>query len=494
MNPRAVFFLILFVVGCGAVVVEGLPPKAETATEPNSHGKGDAEAAKEPNQKDPVDEKKEEPEVESHVTVRCVPAQKRAFAVTVDGLGKTEALPESLGPLTAVVEGHVHKLLVNLGDLVAAGQPIIELDTTIARTLLAEKIANRDSLKAALRLLTSKPRDAECRVAELAIEQAKVAIDRARAVVDHLKPLIARQEVSPQQFFDAEQALKQAQLLRDTAVAQLKLLKLGPRPEAIAEAETKIAIAEEAITNTQATLALHTLRAPIGGVVDSLTCHPGQTLTIGTPVGEVVDTRRLFVTVYFPGRSARRLLNGMSARIDVAEGEQPTSAGSSSSGPNETGMTGKVAFIGRVADMQTGNFPVRVLIENAAARLRVGQVVKTIVTLRNEEPAIAVPEAALFDQGEGPLLAVVRDEKLKLLHPELGTAEGGFVVVTKTDLREGEMVAVEGAYNVPDGTSATVEAAKPAAGESEEKAPPADDAPAVSSAKEQSTAKPGESK
>ncbi|HUE13816.1 MAG TPA: efflux RND transporter periplasmic adaptor subunit [Planctomycetaceae bacterium] len=445
MALRLALLTAVFCVGCGTALPEGVPAKgaaAETTAADAPQGKETAPAK--------TEEAKED-EVKGHVTVRCVPAQKRSLAVTVDSLGRTELLPESLGSLTATVEGHVHKLLVNLGDSVTAGQPIVELDTTVARTALAEKLANRDSLQAALRLLESHPRPEECRAAELAVEQAELGLEHAQAIVERLRPLAARQEVSPQQFADAQHTLKQDGLLRATAEAQLKLLKLGPRPEAVAEAQTKIAIAEQAVANARATLDFHTLRSPIAGIVDSLNCHPGQTLTIGTPVGEVVNRRRLIVTVYLPTRAVRNVEAGMPVRIDLVNGEnRDPSPGKSDE------LNGQVAFVGAVADPQTGNFPTRVLVDNADGRLRVGQVVKATVKLRTEQSAIAVPQKAIFDQGEGPLLAVVRDGKIKQLHPELGAAEGGLVVVTKTDLHEGEMVVTEGAYSVPEGTDATI--------------------------------------
>jgi membrane fusion protein (multidrug efflux system) len=131
-------------------------------------------------------------------------------------------------------------------------------------------------------------------------------------------------------------------------------------------------------------------------------------------------------------------------------------------------LGGKVTFIGNAADPQTGNYPVRILMENGGTRLRLGQVVKTTVLLKNEDSQIAVPEAAIFDQGEGLLLAVVRDGKIKVLHPELGVSEDGNVAVAKTDLKEGEPVVVEGAYGVKDDTEATILPEPPSA------TPPAD--------------------
>jgi hypothetical protein len=98
------------------------------------------------------------------------------------------------------------------------------------------------------------------------------------------------------------------------------------------------------------------------------------------------------------------------------------------------------------------------------------------VVLKKAEPQLAVPEAALFDLGEGPLLSVVRDGKIKVLHPEVGTAQGGNVAVAKTDLKEGEPVVVEGGYNVPENTLATILPDPPATPAAESKA----DAPAES--------------
>ncbi len=245
--------------------------------------------------------------------------------------------------------------------------------------------------------------------------------------------------------------LKQARVQLRTAEAQLKLMTLGPRQEAVDEAKTKIAMADQAVASSQATLDLHTLCAPIAGTVESLNCHPGQTLTIGTAVGEVIDIRELFVTVYFPARTTRLLHPGMLARVDLSDGGHPESESAA-----KDVLGGKLTFIGSAADPQTGNYPVRILIDNKGTRLRLGQVVKTTVLLKTEESLIAVPDAAIFDQGEGPVLAVVRDKKIKLLHPELGAIEDGNVAVSKTDLKEGEPVVVEGAYAVKDGTEATI--------------------------------------
>jgi HlyD family secretion protein len=507
MKAHFALLVAFLFAGCGTALVGGIPEKSEghagSSAEPKASLAGEKSGPKESatqsktaaadeeagkgKESGEAEKKEEGPDPNAHVNVRCVCARKRVFSVTAEGLGRTEPLPRSLGAITAAVEGHVHRILVDIGQQVKIGQPIVELDTTVARTALAEKIATRESLRAALALLTSQPRPEECRAAELAVEQGKVSVIRARAVVENLKPLLEKKEVSQEHYFDSEQALQQAILQRDSADAQLKLLKAGPRPEAVAEAQSKIAIAQQAVANAEATLDLLTLRAPIAGVVDSLNCHPGQTLTVGTAVGEIVDTDHLFVTVYFPARSARLVHAGLPAHIEASDEEHrdPPSSGSDA-------LAGRVAFVGNIADPQTGNYPARILVENTAGNLRVGQVVKAAVVLETQQATIAVPEAAIFDQGDGPVIAVVREGKIKLLHPEVGASEGGWVCVGKTDLRDNEPVVVEGAYSVPEGIAATI--LSPAAEPPKETAAadPPKDKPAADPPKENAAARGGE--
>ena len=219
----------------------------------------------------------------AHVAVRTEAARRGTLVQTVDGLGRCEAIPEKLASLTPAVEGHVQALLVKQGEAVRKGQPIVELDKAVALADLAEKTATRDSLKAALDLLKALPRPEERRANELAIEQAKVALERASRIAERLKPLLARHEASEQQMFEADLAVVQAKLQLQTAEAQLRVMMIGPKPEAVAEAGAKIKTAEGAVEFSKAHLDFHTIRSAIDGILDSLTCHPGQTIAIGRP-------------------------------------------------------------------------------------------------------------------------------------------------------------------------------------------------------------------
>ena len=129
-------------------------------------------------------------------------------------------------------------------------------------------------------------------------------------------------------------------------------------------------------------------------------------------------------------------------------------------------MEGKVDFVGRLADAQTGNLPVLILVDNPDGRLTLGQTMGVTITVDEHSVVLEAPSAAILDQGEGPVLTVVRDGKTVALHPELGASQGGWVAISKTDLKEGEPVIVEGGYNLPEGTAVKTEEA---AGKAEEK-------------------------
>jgi RND family efflux transporter MFP subunit len=396
-----------------------------------------------------VSDEKPEEVGEAHVAAKTEPARLGTLTHTVEGLGRSEALPDHIATLTPAIEGHVHELLVAQGDAVKKGQPIVELDTAVAQADLEEKAATRDGLKASLVLLRSLPRAEERRGTELTIEQAKLAVAQAKEAADRLRPLRARREVSEQQLFVADKALEQAVIQQQMAEASLKVMMIGPRPEAVAEAEGKIKTAEALVAFSRAHLDYHTIRAPIDGVLDSLHCHPGETIAVGSPIGEVVDSRQVFASIWLPPRSAAAVHIGMAAHI--AHGDARDAAPDASA-EEENEMVGKVAFVGRVADPQTGNLPIRVLVDNPIGRLTIGQSVRVSIIVDERKGVLQVPADAVLDLGEGPILNVVRDGKTVVLHPQQKTPHGGSIEVAGTDLKEGELVILEGGYNLPEGT------------------------------------------
>ena len=218
------------------------------------------------------------------------------------------------------------------------------------------------------------------------------------------------------------------------------------------EAKVRITVAAATLASVQGQRDLLTIRAPIDGILDKITCKLGQTLTVGTPIGEVVDSRQLYALVWLPMREASQVAAGQPARVRFSD----SPAADKVEAENAAGVfPGKVASVGQVVDPQTGNLPVRVLVDNPQGRLRLGQMVSVAITVREKANLLAVPVAAISDLGEGPLLSVVRNGKSLILYPQLGMTDQQWVEVVGIDLKPGELVVVEGNYNLPDDTPVT---------------------------------------
>jgi RND family efflux transporter MFP subunit len=350
------------------------------------------------------------------VRVRVLPAAERTLAERVTGLGRCEASPQHFAMLTAAAEGRVVDLLKRPGDVVKAGDAIVQLDATIAEKGLVEKQRALDMQK-------------------LAIDQAEVALKKAKQTTDHLRPLRQRGEISESAMFDADSAEQQADLQWKTAKAQYQTV-------------------EAAIATAKAQLAQLTIRTPIAGILNGLTCQLGQTLAVGASIGEIVDAGQLQAAIWLTVADAQRLKPKQAAVIRPC--------GSSLDEAHDEGSPAEVLDVGKMADPQTGNLPVRLKIDNAAGRLALGEAVMATIVVRAEK-SLAVPAEAVRDTGDDTVLVVVRDGKTATLHPKLGLKDEGWVAVSDSNLKPGEQVVVEGGYNLDDDTKVEVEKAEPAA-------------------------------
>ena len=225
------------------------------------------------------------------LAVRAAAAETRALEETVDGIGRSEALPGGLVTLTPALQGHVEAIAANLGDSVHRGDLIVELDATIAKADVAERQANRDTLKAALRSAAGR---SAARGSPGFGNRRRASQGGGRPVEGGSRSIATA--VRTQGSFGGSDCTRPSRCScrrncnSNRPRRNCELLLAGPRPEAVEEGKARLAAAEEALALARAHLALHSIRSPIDGVLDSLTCHPGQTVAAGTAIGEIVDT------------------------------------------------------------------------------------------------------------------------------------------------------------------------------------------------------------
>jgi multidrug efflux pump subunit AcrA (membrane-fusion protein) len=145
-----------------------------------------------------------------------------------------------------------------------------------------------------------------------------------------------------------------------------------------------------------AQLDFYTLRAPISGHLGLLQVSPGQTITPGTTVAEVVDLDEIDVLCFVSPHTTHKLKLGQPARLADSES-----------------ATGKLAFIAVQAQPETGNFAVKVRFPNKDLGLRANSVKRLRVLTQPEKERIVIREGALLEDQEPPAVVVVREVQTK---------------------------------------------------------------------------------
>jgi membrane fusion protein (multidrug efflux system) len=244
----------------------------------------------------------------------------------------------------------------------------------------------------------------------------------------------------------AEARLSAAQRASDRA-ARLAAAGVVARKE-VDQAAGDLAQAQvDAITARRA-LELATLRAPLAGVVTSMTAVIGAPVDAAQTLVEIADPSALDVLVGLAPADAAPVRPG--AAVSLASGE---AAGA------EAVATGAVSDVVPAVDSATRAVTVRVRVTRAGRLLRIGETLFGRIAVGTHPRAVTVPAEALVPDGEGFKVFVV--DSAGVAHARtvtIGTRTGALVEIVQ-GVAAGETVVTYGAYGVDDG--ARVVTAKP---------------------------------
>jgi len=165
--------------------------------------------------------------------------------------------------LSPEVEGRVARIAVEEGERVAAGDPLVELDDTLARIALTQ--------------------------ARAAVREAEADLEDAERRLGEIRRLAARQSAAETRVRDRE-----AEVRRDRAVLERR----------VAEREYRAAL-----------LRLHGVKAPFAGVVARRLTELGEWVEPGTPLLELVATDWLRLDLQVPQGYFGRVEPGTEALV-----------------------------------------------------------------------------------------------------------------------------------------------------------------------------------
>ena len=194
--------------------------------------------------------------------------------------------------------GRVSERLVSEGERVTAGQLIARLDDSEQKEQLDLSRAELAGFEAALAELEAGSRPQEIAAAEATVRSADAERDRVRLDFVRQQDLRTKDVIADKDFETAQAQLKVAEANASETAEHLKLVREGPRAEAIEQARARVAQARASVALAETHLADTRLSAPLTGVVLSHNIEPGEYVSAGTPIVTVADTLHTWVRAY----------------------------------------------------------------------------------------------------------------------------------------------------------------------------------------------------
>nr|BAL53273.1 efflux transporter, RND family, MFP subunit [uncultured Planctomycetota bacterium] len=372
------------------------------------------------------------------VPVRVAKVARQTFVPTLDLVGQVIAIPEQVVDICAKTTGWVDTVAVTEGSQVRMGDVLVKLDPRLAEIELARTKAVQQKAEAYLARLERGYLPQEVTMAEQQLIKAQEELRLAEKKRDALRPLLERHEIPPLQMEEAEAACRQAEAAVAEARAKLELYRAGTPSEELAEAQADVLVAQAQSALAALERDLCTVSSPCNGVVTALRIHRGMVVDKTTLLLTLIDLSKVFVQVRVPAEHAEKISLGAAAKIRDLMGESRT-------------RVGEVARISPTSDPSTGDLLVYVAVDNTEEPvLRPGMSCRVSLDLKKRDNVLVIPTAALADHSGTTVVTVIRDGKAFEIPVTVG-ARAKDIVEIVSGVSEGELVAEQGGYSLPDG-------------------------------------------
>jgi membrane fusion protein, multidrug efflux system len=237
-------------------------------------------------------------------------------------------------------------------------------------------------------------------------------------------------ESAEAQLAASQGAYDRAKRLADAGIA--------PRKD-VEQAAAELAKARADAATARRAAQLSVLRAPISGVVTSVSATLGATADPAQPLVEIADPSATDVVLNTTPADAARIHDGASVSLVAGQSSGGESLGS-----------GTVMDVGGTVDSATRSVAVRVRITSTRRPLRIGETVFGEIATAVRPNAIVVPIDALVPEGDGFKVFIVDERSIAHARPVTLGGRSAAVAEITTGIRAGEKVVTYGAYGVED--------------------------------------------
>jgi HlyD family secretion protein len=320
---------------------------------------------------------------------RLATVERGDIARSVVATGRIE--PITKVEIKSKANGIIKELKVQVGDVVAPGQTLAELD----KENLAARVREA---KAALIGAESNLKAAEAQLEKNKVEAEGPDVPFAKRNFDRAERLLKEGVLPQQSYDDARSSYELASNRQNVARAQLTVSEAK-----VAQAKAEVAQAQAAVDRAEEELNYATVRSPIGGMVLS------RDVEIGSPVSSILNMGAAATLVMVLGDISQVYVRGKvdEADIGVVKLNQPSRIKVETF--KDKIFDGKVTQISPLGVDKDNvvTFEVKVSINNPGNLLRANMTANAEIVLEEHKGALLVPESAvIYDNQRNALVEI----------------------------------------------------------------------------------------
>jgi HlyD family secretion protein len=309
---------------------------------------------------------------------RLATVERGDIARSVVATGRIE--PITKVEIKSKANGIIKELKVQVGDVVAPGQTLAELD----KENLAARVREA---KAALIGAESNLKAAEAQLEKNKVEAEGPDVPFAKRNFDRAERLLKEGVLPQQSYDDARSSYELASNRQNVARAQLTVSEAK-----VSQAKAEVAQAQAAVDRAEEELNYATVRSPIGGMVLS------RDVEIGSPVSSILNMGAAATLVMVLGDISQVYVRGKvdEADIGVVKLNQPSRIKVETF--KDKIFDGKVTQISPLGVDKDNvvTFEVKVSINNPGKLLRANMTANAEIVLEEHKGALLVPESAVI--------------------------------------------------------------------------------------------------
>lgn len=192
--------------------------------------------------------------------------------------------------------GRVTEIFVKEGDMVHKGDTLIHIHSSLAEAKLLQATEMKKAAAAQNLKIDRGTRRQIVQGARDLVAQAAAAREIAQKTYDRMQNLYNEGVISAQKRDEAKAAFDAAVAGEKAAQSQLNLAIEGAQPEDKVSAEAMVGVAQGGIDEVDALLEDQYLVAPCDGQIDQIYPEPGELVSLGTPLMNLLKVSDKWVT------------------------------------------------------------------------------------------------------------------------------------------------------------------------------------------------------